>query len=56
MQVESVNEYLFSLHLNSDLYAKLSLTQLALVYAHPYIWPLDANSALAYFGPKLGFE
>ena len=37
MQVESVNEYLFSLHLNSDLYAKLSLTQLALVYAHPYI-------------------
>lgn len=37
MQVESVNEYLFSLHLNSDLYAKLSLTQLALMYAHPCI-------------------
>ena len=30
-QVDSVNEYLFSLHLNSDLYTKLTLTQLALM-------------------------
>ena len=57
MQVESVNEYLFSLHLNSDLYAKLSLTQLALVYAHPRAYShVNAISTLAYFGPKLGFE
>ena len=31
-QVESVNEYLFSLHLNADLYTKLTLAQLSLLY------------------------
>ena len=34
-QVDSVNEYLFSLHLNSDLYTKLTFTQLALLYEAP---------------------
>ena len=34
-QVDSVNEFLFSLHLNSDLYTKLTFTQLALLYEAP---------------------
>jgi hypothetical protein len=35
INVTSVNEYLFSLHLNADLYPRLSLQQLALMYPSP---------------------
>ncbi len=35
INITSVNEYLFSLHLNADLYSRLSLQQLALMYAAP---------------------
>jgi hypothetical protein len=31
INIQSVNEYLFSLHLNADLYPRLALQQLALM-------------------------
>ena len=35
INITTVNEYLFSLHLNADLYPRLSLQQLALMYPSP---------------------
>ena len=32
-----MNEYLFSLHLNADLYTKLTLTQLSLLYETTHV-------------------